>query len=184
MLAGRVRQLKADGVVVRRHLAPPAASPVYELAPAGDELARMPLARPGARHHTGDGRAPADVFRAEWALAPFVHLLPAEVVRGIDAVREFRIDGNTAHLRIGDGGDGGDGDGDGAVGPESADGRADAAIRSDVAPFASLVGGWLAFGEALAAGRARAEGGDAVQAALIALLWPVIEADGWASRGG
>src|SRR4051794_27610243 len=46
LLADRLKQLEADGVVQRAHLPPPAAVTVYELTESGQELARalIPLA--------------------------------------------------------------------------------------------------------------------------------------------
>src|SRR5437660_3207178 len=47
LLAQRLKELEADGIVVRRFLSPPAARWVYDLTPEGRELAAamIPLAR-------------------------------------------------------------------------------------------------------------------------------------------
>ncbi|MDL4817343.1 winged helix-turn-helix transcriptional regulator [Actinomadura opuntiae] len=164
LLASRVRQLEADRVVTRRRLPPPIASTVYELTAIGTELAQaiMPLALWGARHHTGDGRAPADAYRAEWTLAPLAHLLPAEAIRDIEAVYEFHIDDSTAHLRIQDGRV--------HIVPGAADGRADVTIRSGSSTLAAIAAGRLDLTEALQAGHVEADGAAMALATLLKLL--------------
>src|SRR5918992_387760 len=70
ILAGRLRDLEAGGIVQKRRLPPPAAAQVYELTPYGEEL-REPLyalARWGARSlgppTPGDSLAPGWLLNA------------------------------------------------------------------------------------------------------------------------
>jgi DNA-binding HxlR family transcriptional regulator len=68
ILAGRLRDLEAGGVVQKRRLPPPAAAQVYELTPYGEEL-REPLyalARWGARSLKPP--TPDDSFAPDWLL--------------------------------------------------------------------------------------------------------------------
>ncbi|WP_344260892.1 winged helix-turn-helix transcriptional regulator [Actinomadura napierensis] len=164
LLASRVKQLEADGVIARRRLPPPIASTVYELTATGTDLARaiMPLALWGARHYTGEGRGPADVYRAEWTLTPLVHLLPPDALRDVEAVYEFHVDDSTAHLRIQDG--------QAHIAPGVADGQADVTIRSDSSALAAIAAGRLDITEALEAGQIEADGEATALTTLLELL--------------
>ncbi|MBO2463605.1 winged helix-turn-helix transcriptional regulator [Actinomadura violacea] len=164
LLASRIRQLEADRVITRRHLPPPIASTVYELTAIGADLADaiMPLALWGARHHTGDGRGPADAFRAEWALAPLAHLLPPETLRDIDAVYEFHIDDSTAHLLIQDA--------TARVAAGPADGHVQVTVHADSSTLAAIAAGRLDITEALESGRIQADGPASSLATLLDLL--------------
>src|SRR3954462_10805280 len=66
VLATRLRQLEADGIVEKLRLAPPAATTIYVLTDHGRELvpAMQALGRWGARS-LGEPQ-PAQAMRAEW----------------------------------------------------------------------------------------------------------------------
>src|SRR5688572_9950283 len=68
LLASRLKELEAQGLVARRRLFPPASSIVYELTPAGRELEPVldGLARWGARW-LGAPR-PEDAIRPRWVM--------------------------------------------------------------------------------------------------------------------
>src|SRR5919112_1963015 len=71
LLARRLAKLESNGVIERRLLPPPAASTVYELAPAGRELAAAlaPLITWGLRHALPE--APGDrQVSATWCVLP------------------------------------------------------------------------------------------------------------------
>ncbi len=103
LLAARLKQLAAEGVVQQRKLPPPAGSAVYELTDLGRKLrpALIELARWGRELGSP---AEAQVFRAEWAV-----LFLRSLVRGataptdIDAAYEFHVDGEIFHIRVGNG---------------------------------------------------------------------------------
>ena len=67
VLADRLKDLEAEGIVVKRKLAPPAASTVYELTPMGRELRSVlhELARFGARLM---GPPPPEALEPGWLL--------------------------------------------------------------------------------------------------------------------
>jgi DNA-binding HxlR family transcriptional regulator len=91
VLASRLRELEAAGVVAKRRLPPPAASTVYELTDYGAQLEETlhALARWGARSlglpHTRDELDP------DWGLNAFPALLYPERVRHVTAVYVVRI---------------------------------------------------------------------------------------------
>ena len=104
LLSDRLHSLQDDGIITRRRLPPPAASDVYELTEAGQELgvALVPLARWGARYALG-ARQPGETFRTVWPLFVFQASVDASGLGATSAVIDFNVDGSVAHLRIGDG---------------------------------------------------------------------------------
>src|SRR5262245_6213058 len=109
ILAARLRELEAGGIVQKRRLPPPAASTVYELTEYGRELEEplYALARWGAR------TLPPPVeedFYPDWGLNAFPALLDPEAARGLsgtyvvrvdDDVYTVRLEDNTVHVEIG-----------------------------------------------------------------------------------
>lgn len=152
LLASRVRQLEADGVVSRRLLLDqPSSAVAYELTDAGRELARamVPLAVWGARHQMSDTDLENEAFRAEWALN-FLTVDSDAPVSDVDAVYEFHIDDSTAHLRVRNGRL----SARGGAAPEAAD----ATVRTTRDVVAEIVGQRTTVAEAIAEGRINAEG--------------------------
>jgi DNA-binding HxlR family transcriptional regulator len=100
ILATRLRELEAAGVVRKRKLPPPAASTVYELTEYGAELEEPmhALARWGARSLAPPG--PCDDLDPEWGLNAFHALVHPERVAGVTETAIVRVDGNvfTVHL--------------------------------------------------------------------------------------
>jgi DNA-binding HxlR family transcriptional regulator/putative sterol carrier protein len=99
MLAARLRDLEAAGVVTRDTLPPPAASKVYALTALGQTLrpALIELARWGLRLLGDQGEA---AFQAHWlALALQTMFRPARA-GGLSLTVQFEIDGDPLHARI------------------------------------------------------------------------------------
>jgi DNA-binding HxlR family transcriptional regulator len=169
LLATRVRQLEADGVVRRRLLDPPAASVVYDLTTAGRELARatMPLAIWGARHLMHE-RASGEDFRAEWALVFLADSLDATTLGTLVAEYDFEIDGSTVRLSIADG--------HAQIGPATDTVAADAVLTSDAATVAAVAGGRVSLADALARGRVEANGNPAALQSLLEVLDAALKA--------
>lgn len=103
LLATRMKQLEADGIVERR-LARDSSGVAYGLTDAGRELvdAIIPLAVWGARHQMADANVDEEAFRAEWVLG-FLVAGAGSDVSDVDAVYEFHIDDSIACLRVRDG---------------------------------------------------------------------------------
>ena len=152
LLASRVRQLEADGVVTRRLLLDqPSSAVAYELTDVGRELAAamVPLAVWGARHQMTDVDADDEMFRAEWALN-FLIAGSDESVSDVDAVYGFHIGDSVAHLLVRKGRM--------SARAGTAPDGADVTIRMSRDIVASIVGQRTTVAEAIADGRIDVEG--------------------------
>ena len=103
ILATRLRELEAGGVVHRRKLPPPAASTVYELTEYGAGLEEVihALGRWGART-LGLPRRQDDLDH-DWGLNAFPALLYPECARGVTGTYVMRVDGDAFTIRLIDG---------------------------------------------------------------------------------
>ena len=110
ILAARLRDLEAGGIIHKRKLPPPAASTVYELTDYGRELEEplYALARWGARSLPPPRKG--EDFYPDWGLNAFAALLdPHEaegvtatyVVRVADDVYTVRLEDSTVHVEAG-----------------------------------------------------------------------------------
>lgn len=103
ILAARLRELEAGGVVQKRKLPPPAASTVYELTEYGRQLEEplYALARWGAR--TLGPPDKGDELAHDWGLNAFAALLDAEAARGLTETYVLRLPDETYSVRLVDG---------------------------------------------------------------------------------
>jgi DNA-binding HxlR family transcriptional regulator len=103
VLAARLREMEADGMVERHRIGPPTPAWVYELTPRGRELLPVlgAIARWGASGL--DGRQPTDALHSHWLAFPLASLL-RRAAPGHHGVVELRIDGTNCYLRL-DGGE-------------------------------------------------------------------------------
>jgi DNA-binding HxlR family transcriptional regulator len=103
ILAARLRELEAAGIVRKRKLPPPAASKVYELTEYGAELEEVfyALARWGAR--SLGPPAPEDELYPEWGCNAFPALFHPEAARGITETYVVKIDGDVFSVELEDG---------------------------------------------------------------------------------
>jgi DNA-binding HxlR family transcriptional regulator len=102
-LTTRLRSLEEDGLISRETLPPPAASTVYRLTPAGEELEPVVIAlgRWGMRRLAA-GEA-GDVFRPEWMLFGLKLAVEPFSADLADCDYQFRVDGAPILLRVRDG---------------------------------------------------------------------------------
>jgi DNA-binding HxlR family transcriptional regulator len=103
ILAARLRDLEAGGLVQRRRLPPPAASTVYELTDYGYELEEVmhALARWGART-LGLPRRDDDL-EPDWGLNAFPALFYPERARGLTETYAVDVDQDRFVVRLEDG---------------------------------------------------------------------------------
>lgn len=103
LLARRLKELQAAGLIDRRVLPAPAGSAVYELTERGRGLepALIALARWGMA--SMEERKPTDVLRPGWGVLAFKATFIPEAARGCHLTAECDIDGDVFHLRIDDG---------------------------------------------------------------------------------
>lgn len=160
LLAKRLAKLEDGGVIERRVLPPPAAATVYELAPAGHELAAVlvPLISWGLRHAVPE--TPGDwQFNAAWCVLPFTQPADPQVLAGIEATYEFRVGDTAALLHVHDG--------RGELFPPGTT-APDTTISMDPATVAALGAGRRTIGEARAEGAIAIDGDIDAAAALFA----------------
>jgi len=149
ILAARLKDLEACGIVQKRTLPPPAASTVYELTEYGAGLreALYALARWGARTIGPPG--PDDDLYPEWGLNALPALFNAEAARDLTETYVLVVDGDAFTARVVNGSL------DASVGAAE---DADVVVEMDMETFFGLASGELAPGDAMNSGQARVEG--------------------------
>jgi DNA-binding HxlR family transcriptional regulator len=149
ILAARLRDLEACGVVAKRKLPPPAASTVYELTEYGRELREVmyALARWGAR--TLGPPTDEDELYPEWGLNGLPAMFDDDEARGLTETYVLNIDGDVFTARVVNGSL------DASMG--AAD-DPDLVVETDMETFFGLTSGALTLKEAVKSGAARAEG--------------------------
>jgi DNA-binding HxlR family transcriptional regulator len=155
ILATRLRELEAAGVVRKRKLPPPAASTVYELTEYGAGLEEVvhAMARWGAR--SLGPPSTDDDFDHEWGLNAFPALLYPERARGLTETYVIAVGDDVFSVALEDG----------RLRAElGAVEDPDLAAAMDFGTFYELASGDLAPQEALADGRVRIEGDPATLA--------------------
>lgn len=165
LLAARVRQLEADGVIQRRlALDQPGSTVVYELSDAGRELAAavIPLAMWGARHQMANADTECELFRAEWLLTFLAADLRDDAPQDLDAVYEFNIGDSTACLRIRDGRV--------SVRPGKSATPSDVNVRATAPTVAALVGEKVTLSDAIAQGLLDVTGDPTASSALLSVI--------------
>ncbi|CDO08276.1 ArsR family transcriptional regulator [Mycolicibacterium cosmeticum] len=164
LLATRVRQLEADGVVQRKlMLDQPNAAVAYELTPSGVELAKaaVPLALWGARHQMAAASAAEETFRAEWALGFLAAVDDDELPADFAAVYQFHIDGSSAWLRV-------RGGRMRVTAGEATD--ADVTVRTTAATFLAIAGRRVTMAEAVQRGDVAVDGDPAAMTELVGIV--------------
>lgn len=103
VLAARLKDLQAAGVVRRVKLPPPAGSTVYELTEVGRDLepGLLELARWG-RSLLGPIKD-TDSYRLGWLLTGMRVAFQPDAARGVHDTYEFRVEGEVFHVRVDDG---------------------------------------------------------------------------------
>jgi DNA-binding HxlR family transcriptional regulator len=149
VLATRLRELEAAGVIGRRKLPPPAASTVYELTDYGAELEEVlhAMARWGARS-LGLPR-PDDELDPDWGLNAFPALLYPERAREVTARYVVRIGDEAYTVGLDDGC---------LHAAPGAASEPDADLAMDFATFYELATANLAAADAIEDERLRVEG--------------------------
>ena len=149
ILAARLKELEACGLIRKRTLPPPAASTVYELTEYGAGLreALYALARWGARTIGPPG--PEDELYPEWGVNALPALFDQEAARGLTETYTLVVDGDAFTARIVDGA---------LEASMGAAEDADLLVEMDMGTFFGLASGELAPKEAVQAGRVLVQG--------------------------
>jgi DNA-binding HxlR family transcriptional regulator len=150
LLASRLKQLEAAGVIRREQLPPPAGSWVYQITEAGlgVGLVVKALADWGAR--LLDTLGPEETFRADWLALHLAVSTPAEAVAGVRETYQVHIDDDVLHIVLT------------GTGAQARSGPApvppDLVIRTDQAAFIELSLGRTSLTALVAAHRAQVTG--------------------------
>ncbi len=168
LLADRLREMEAAGLVARRTLPPPAGSTVYELTELGRGLQPMllELGRWGAQLMGAPGEA--DALRPGWYVVSMLATFRADAADGIDAAYELHVDGEVFRIAVRDG--------EATTGDAAAGGPA-VVIACDLPAFLALLSGGLAPDAALDTGRVVVDGERDALVRFHALFgWPAAQA--------
>jgi DNA-binding HxlR family transcriptional regulator/putative sterol carrier protein len=103
LLARRLRELQAAGVIDRRVLPAPAGSAVYELTERGRGLEPALVALAGWGLAAMEEPKPTDVLRPGWGVLAFKATFDPAAARGVHETYEFDVGGDVFHIRIDDG---------------------------------------------------------------------------------
>ena len=156
VLAGRLKEMEAEGMVTRRRLPPPAAAAVYELTARGRAL--LPVLTALAEWGAADlaQRRPTDALRAHWFAIPLQRQL-AELAGTCEGSVDVRLDSGTFHVVI-------DGTGHSyAHGPAE---RPDAGLVLDMDACLAVTQGQATLREMIKTGQVAVTGGTPLAAAL------------------
>lgn len=149
LLASRLKQLEAAGIVFRQTLPPPAASSVYALTDLGYGLEPVivNLHRWGSRTQPPPG--PETQFRTAWSALAMELSFDPEAALNLNETYEFRVDDEVFHAEVRDG----------AVKSVRAPAQSpDVVVSTDGATFASIVMGRATLREAVDSGSVRVDG--------------------------
>lgn len=156
VLAARLKEMEADGLVGRRRVAPPTPAWVYELTPRGHDL--LPVLGALARWGSDllNGRQPTDAVRSHWFALPLAWRLQ-QAVPGCRGVLELRVDSARYAVRLGPGSP--------ALAQDYGS-EADAVLSLSTETAADLASARTTVAAALAAGHLAVRGESALAAAL------------------
>lgn len=169
VLAERLRDLRAAGIVRRSKLPPPGVAVVYELTDLGEDLRPVVDALTRWGLQLFDVPQPQDSFRLDWLLGCLRASFRPELASAVRESYEFRVDGEVFHIRIEDG------NLDVRHGP-----AADRAcvISADLTSLLAVGGQLLALDDAETQGVVHIEGDRSAAVRAITIIGPHLEATG------
>ena len=149
LLADRLKEMEAQGLIERATLPPPAGSTVYRLTRAGGELEPVvrALGRWGGRFM--DRREPDQHLSAGAYFVAIREWFRPERVKGLREAYEFRVDGRVFEVRVSD---------SACTTSEGSANGATAILTMSVETLDRLLRGEVNAAEAIADGRVKVEG--------------------------
>jgi DNA-binding HxlR family transcriptional regulator/putative sterol carrier protein len=164
LLAQRLKELEADGIVRRRFLSPPAARWVYDLSDDGHDLAAalVPLARWGVKRLGAPQEG--ETFSLSWMLLFIQETADTEAAAGVHDLYEFHSMGHVFHVTVDDG------TVDAQPGP--APRPPDLTVTADLEVLAAMAGGELLATEALATDQVTVDGDEGARIRSLQILAP------------
>ena len=161
LLARRLKELQAAGVIDRRTLPAPAGSAVYELTERGRGLEPALIALAGWGFAAMEVPKPTDVLRPGWGVLAFKATFDPVAARGVRETYEFDVDGDVFHIRVVDGAL------TAAQGPATAP---DLVYATDVETLLAIAARQLSPVDAVEEGRARMTGEPEVAARVVEIF--------------
>src|SRR5436305_1982699 len=164
LLAQRLKELEADGVVRRRFLSPPAARWVYDLSDDGHELAAalVPLARWGVNRLGAPQEG--ETFSLSWMLLFIQETADKHAAAGVHDLYEFHSMGHVFHVSVEDGVV--------EAQPGPAPRPPDLTVTADLEALAAMAGGELLAADALATKQVTVEGDEGARLRSLRILAP------------
>jgi DNA-binding HxlR family transcriptional regulator len=149
VLADRLREMEAFGLVDRRTLPPPGVATVYELTEVGRGLIPVVEALRGWGTNFLGPPKDSDRVRIHWLVGAMLGAFRSGLALGVHDTYEFRIEGVVLQIRVDDG----------TVGFElGSPVRPDLVFSSDKHTLASVISRQLSPSEAVRGGKAKMEG--------------------------
>lgn len=152
LLASRLRELEAGGLVLRRKLAPPAASTVYELTALGRQLQPIVISLGRWGRQLLEPDPGEDTFVARWMLFALLTNFQPALAAGMHETFELKLGDILLHARVDDG--------EVSLAEGEAD-KPDVRIHCDLEDLLALAQGELTPAAALRQGRVRSSAGRA-----------------------
>jgi DNA-binding HxlR family transcriptional regulator len=103
LLAARLKELEADGLLRRASLPPPVSVPVYELTPLGQALEPVLIALGRWGFNLLGAPCDRDTFNPAWVALAMKTLFEPQQARGVQEVYEFHIGRDVFHTIVDDG---------------------------------------------------------------------------------
>jgi DNA-binding HxlR family transcriptional regulator len=100
LLAARLKQLEAAGVIRHEQLPPPAGSWVYQITDAGLGVALVVKALADWGTQLLDTPAPGETVRADWLALHLAVSTPPEAVAGPRQTYQIHVDGEVLHIVV------------------------------------------------------------------------------------
>ncbi|HYZ57933.1 MAG TPA: winged helix-turn-helix transcriptional regulator [Streptosporangiaceae bacterium] len=154
ILATRLKEMEADGLLERHRTGPPAPAWVYELTPRGRDLLPILHALAGWGTELLDGREPTDAVRSHWLALPIARLL-RQAFPGHEGIIEVRVDGARWYLQLGPGE---------PVPAYEGPAEPGVVLTLSTETMVDLVGAQITLAEALAGGHLKVQGSSLVDA--------------------
>lgn len=148
VLAARLKEMEADGLLERCRTAPPTPAWVYELTTRGRDL--LPVLSTLARWGGDllDSKQPTDAVRSHWLAIPLARLL-RRAAAGHNGMIELRMDGARCYLRL---------DADGSMPAYDRPGEPDAVLTLNTETAVNLTSRRMILAEALVGGDLKVKG--------------------------
>src|SRR2546421_3737555 len=168
LLAQRLRELEAEGVIRKAYLPPPAARQVYELTEDGRELteALLPIARWGVKRL--GARRRGEAFSLSWLLLFLRSAADPAAAKGVHDVYQFHLGKDVFHITVDEGHI--------DALPGAAPRPPDLVVRTDLETFTGLGSGALQITDARVTERMRVDGDPKAAQRCLRVLLPFVEA--------